>query len=289
MSDVVRRIAPLRERLAAERSAGHTIGFVPTMGSLHDGHAALIRSAHQACDVVVVSVFVNPLQFAPHEDLEAYPRDLERDLGLIGTAGGDVVFHPEVDEMYPEPMATTVSVAGVTERFEGAHRPTHFAGVATVVTKLFAIVGPCRAYFGEKDYQQLVLVRRLARDLSLGVQVVGVPTVREADGLARSSRNVYLSGRERAAAPALYAALCAGRDRILNGTRDAEQIRAAMRAVVATAPLIDLDYAAVVDAATVAPIEVVQGEVRLLIAGRLGRPRLLDNLGVTVPSDPPAA
>lgn len=286
MPDVVRRVDQLRARLAAERAAGRSIGFVPTMGYLHDGHAALVRAARSACDVVVVSLFVNPLQFAPDEDLAAYPRDFDRDLVIIGDAGGDLVFHPGVDEMYPTSVATTVTVAGVSAGFEGASRPTHFAGVATVVTKLFAIVGPCRAYFGEKDYQQLCVVRRLAADLSLPVDVVGVPTVREADGLAMSSRNVYLSADERAAAPVLHRALRAGRDAVLAGTRDPVVVEAVMRDTVAVEPLVDLDYAAVVDAATLAPVDPLTGALRLVIAGRLGRPRLLDNLGVDVPDHP---
>ncbi|MBS1847026.1 MAG: pantoate--beta-alanine ligase [Actinobacteria bacterium] len=276
-------IDEVRARLDAERGAGRTIGFVPTMGYLHDGHASLVRAARGECDVVVVSIFVNPLQFAPTEDLAAYPRDLERDLGVIAGAGGDVVFHPSVDEMYPHRVATTVSVAGVGERFEGASRPTHFAGVATVVAKLFAIVGPCRAYFGEKDFQQLCVVRRMAADLSLPVTVVGAPIVREPDGLAMSSRNVYLSDADRAAAPALYRALRAGRDLIVGGERDRARVEAAMASVVADEPLVELDYVAAVDAATLGSVDRLAGEVRLLIAGRVGRPRLLDNIGVTVP------
>lgn len=283
MTDVVTTIDELRGRLDTARAAGSTVGFVPTMGYLHDGHAELVRSARAACDVVVVSIFVNPLQFAPDEDLAAYPRDLDRDLRIVAAAGGDVVFHPDVDEMYPTSVATTVTVTGLSEGFEGASRPTHFAGVATVVTKLFAIVGACRAYFGEKDYQQLCVVRRLAADLSLPVEVVGVPVIREPDGLAMSSRNVYLTPVERAVAPTLYAALGAGRAAVLGGARDAAEVEAVMRGIVAAEELIDLDYAAVVDAATLEPVARLSGELRLLIAGRLGRPRLLDNIGVTVP------
>ncbi len=285
MSELITTIVELRGRLDAARAAGRSVGFVPTMGYLHDGHAALVHAARAACDVVVVSIFVNPLQFAPDEDLAAYPRDLEHDLAIIGAAGGDLVFHPEVGEMYPAPVATTVSVTGLSAAFEGASRPTHFAGVATVVTKLFAIVGPCRAYFGEKDYQQLAVVRRLAADLSLPVEVLGVPIVREADGLAMSSRNVYLNRAERAVAPTLYAALVAGRDAVLGGVRDAGAVEAVMRAVVDAERLVDLDYAAVVDAATLLPVDRLVGDLRLLIAARLGRPRLLDNLGVTVPEE----
>ncbi len=283
MSELVATIAALRRRLDTARASGHSVGFVPTMGYLHDGHAALIRAARAECDLVVVSIFVNPLQFAPDEDLAAYPRDLDHDRAVIDAAGGDLVFHPSVEEMYPRPVATTVTVAGVTERFEGIARPTHFAGVATVVTKLFGIVGACRAYFGEKDYQQLALVRRLAADLSLPVDVVGVATAREPDGLARSSRNVYLSDDERSAAGVLYAALCAGRDAILAGERDPGVVEAVIREVLGREPRFDPDYVGVVDAATLERPDELAGDVRLLTAGRLGRPRLLDNIGVTVP------
>lgn len=283
MTEVIDTIVGLRRRLDAVRAEGRSVGFVPTMGYLHEGHAALVRAARAADDLVVVSIFVNPLQFAPSEDLADYPRDLARDLAVVADAGGDVVFHPTVAEMYPRPVVTTVTVDGVTEGFEGASRPTHFAGVATVVTKLFAIVGPSRAYFGEKDYQQLALVRRIAADLSLAIEVVGVPTVREPDGLAMSSRNVYLSADERAVAPALHQALVAGRDLVRSGERRVAAVEAAMRAVVAAAPPFELDYAAVVDAVTVAPVTEISGELRLLVAARLGRTRLLDNLGVTAP------
>ena len=288
MAEVIETIGELRHHLDHERANGRTVGFVPTMGYLHDGHASLIRAARTDCDVVVISIFVNPLQFAPDEDLAAYPRDLARDLRVIEAAGGDVVFHPSAAEMYPRPISTTVSVAGASEGFEGASRPTHFAGVATVVAKLFGIVGACRAYFGEKDYQQLAVVQTLAADLSLPVDVIGVPIAREPDGLAMSSRNVYLTPVEREAAPTLYAALCAGRDAILDGMSDAHEVESLMASVVATEALIELDYAAVVDAVTIKrpdPRDQLTGELRLLIAGRLGRPRLLDNLGVTVPSD----
>lgn len=288
MSRRLATIAELRARLDAARADAATVGFVPTMGYLHDGHASLIRAARAECDVVVVSIFVNPLQFAPDEDLAAYPRDLERDLAVIDAAGGDIVFTPDVAEMYPAPVATTVTVAGLTERFEGASRPTHFAGVATVVTKLFAIVGPGRAYFGEKDYQQLVVVRRLAADLSLPVEVVGVPIAREPDGLAMSSRNVYLTDSERVVAPTLHRALVAGSAAISAGERDSDTVEAVMRRVLDAEPLVTPDYAAVVDAGTLERIDPLVGDVRLLVAARLGRPRLLDNLGVTVPGDLPA-
>ena len=281
----ITEIVDLRVRLDELRAGGRQIGFVPTMGYLHDGHASLIRASVAACDVTVVSIFVNPLQFAPDEDLEAYPRDLPRDLALVNDAGADLVFHPSAMEMYPVPIATTVTVGGVSEGLEGTSRPTHFAGVATVVAKLFSIIGPCRAYFGEKDFQQLVVVRRMAADLSMPVEVVGCPTAREADGLARLSRNVYLTSDERAAAPVLHRALMAGRSTIEAGERDPAAVEVAMAAVLSGEPLVTPDYAVVVDADTLRRPAVLRGEVRLLVAGRLGKPRLLDNLGVTVPKD----
>jgi pantoate--beta-alanine ligase len=252
------------------------------MGYLHAGHRSLMDAAVAGADVAAVTVFVNPLQFAPTEDLSSYPRDLERDLAMARDAGVRHVFHPSVDEMYPMPVMTTVSVAGVSAPLEGASRPTHFAGVATVVAKLFSIAGPCRAFFGEKDFQQLAVVRTMARDLSLPVEVVGCPTVREPDGLAMSSRNVYLSVDERAAAPVLHRALLAGREAIDAGARDAAEVRRVMHAVVAAEPLAKLDYAEVVDAATFTVPDPLAGELRLLIAVRFAKARLIDNVGARV-------
>ncbi|MEZ5181795.1 MAG: pantoate--beta-alanine ligase [Acidimicrobiales bacterium] len=274
-------IASFRAVLDAERAAGATVGFVPTMGYLHDGHASLMRAAAADCDVAVASIFVNPLQFAAGEDLSTYPRDLPRDLALAEASGVAHVLHPSVDEMYPGgPVLTTVSVAEITERFEGAARPTHFAGVATVVAKLFSIVGPCRAYFGEKDFQQLAVVRRMAADLSLPVEVVGCPIVREPDGLAMSSRNVYLSPEQRAAAPVLHRSLAAAAALADAGERSAGVVEAVVADAVAAEPEAELDYAALVDAATLAPAVTVGGVQRLLVAARFGRTRLLDNLAV---------
>jgi pantoate--beta-alanine ligase len=276
-------IAGLRARLDAARRDGARIGFVPTMGALHDGHLALVRAARELADVVVVSIFVNPLQFGPTEDFARYPRDLERDRGLACGAGADVIFAPAVEEMYPSwPMATTVSVAGVSAPMEGAKRPGHFDGVSTVVAKLFSIVGPCRAVFGEKDFQQLAVVRRMTADLSLPVEVIGHPTVREPDGLAMSSRNVYLDPAQRATAPVLHAALVAGRDAIAAGERDPAAVRARVRGMITAADGVELDYAEVVDAATLQPCDPLTGEVRLLVAARLGTTRLIDNVGITV-------
>jgi pantoate--beta-alanine ligase len=275
-------IGHLREVLTAARAGGRTVGFVPTMGYLHDGHASLLRAARGETDTVLLSIFVNPLQFAADEDLDAYPRDLSGDVAVAEGAGADLVFAPSTAEMYPEPVLTTVSVAQVSASMEGRTRPTHFDGVATVVAKLFGIVGPCRAYFGEKDFQQLAVVRRLVADLSLPVAVVGCPTVREPDGLAMSSRNVYLTAEERGAAPVLHQALRAGRAAIEAGERDPAVVREAMAGPIRAEPLAELDYAEVVDAATFAVPEPLVGTLRLLVAARFGGARLIDNLGATV-------
>ncbi|MDQ4070815.1 MAG: pantoate--beta-alanine ligase [Actinomycetota bacterium] len=251
----------LRKELDAARAAGRTVGLVPTMGFLHEGHASLIRRSAAECAVTAVTVFVNPLQFNPREDLGDYPRDLDHDVEVAADAGADVVFAPPVEEMYPggRPQVT-VRVAGpLVAGMEAASRPGHFDGVATVVAKLFNLAGPCRAYFGEKDWQQLQVVRRLVTDLSFPVEVVGCPTVREADGLACSSRNVYLSPEERRAATVLYRALTAA-------AGDADPARR-MAAVVATEPLVTLDYAEA-------------HPDRLLIAARIGGVRLIDNIGI---------
>ncbi len=280
---VVTTVAEVRAATAEARRGGATVGFVPTMGYLHQGHTSLIVAARQATDLVVTSVFINPLQFGAGEDLGAYPRDLARDSELSRDAGTDVLFVPPVEEMYPRPLLTTVEVGGITDRFEGAARPTHFRGVATAVAKLLSIVGPCTAYFGEKDWQQVCVVRRMVEDLSLPVAVEACPTLRETDGLALSSRNVYLDPEERAVAPVLRRALEAGAATIGGGERDAGRVEVAMAEVVAAEPRAVLDYAAAVDAASLERIAPLAGEVRLLIAARLGRPRLLDNLGVTVP------
>jgi pantoate--beta-alanine ligase len=272
-------------RQAVLPAAGR-VGFVPTMGFLHAGHRSLMEAARADVrnELVVASIFVNPLQFGPTEDLASYPRDLERDLAVCEAAGVDHVLHPDVDEMYPHgvPTLTTVSVAEISVPLEGASRPTHFAGVATVVAKLSAIVGPCRAYFGEKDWQQLAVVRRMAGDLSLPVEVVGCPIVREPDGLALSSRNVYLTDAERAAAPALHRALLAGVAAIESGARDPDAVSAAMAAVLTPVAEAQVDYLEARDAATLARIDPLAGDVRLLGAVRFGRARLIDNTGVTI-------
>ncbi len=276
----VTTIAELRRHLDAARAVGRTVGLVPTMGYLHAGHESLMVRASAECDDVVATIFVNPLQFAPDEDLDAYPRDLEGDTALATRAGVDWLFVPSVEEMYPRPVATTVSVAGVSAAMEGASRPTHFDGVATVVAKLFNIVGPCHAYFGEKDFQQLAVIRRMVSDLSAPVVVVGCPTLREDDGLAKSSRNVYLSADERVAAPVLHRALRLGAEMIAAGETDADVVRAAMAAEIATQSYGALDYVEVADADTLEPQQVCGPSSRLVGAVRFGRARLIDNIGV---------
>jgi pantoate--beta-alanine ligase len=277
-------IAELRPLLDRERAAGRSVGLVPTMGYLHDGHLSLMRQARADTDVVVASIFVNPLQFGAGEDLDGYPRDLDRDGRLAEAAGVDLLFVPSADEMFPQPVLTTVSVAQVSEPLEGAARPHHFAGVATVVAKLFAIVGACRAYFGEKDFQQLAVIRRMAADLSFSVEVVGCPTVRELDGLALSSRNSYLTADEREAAPVVYRALRAGVAAILAGERDPAVVRTLVAGIIEAEPLAQLDYAEVVDADSFRTPDPLAGNLRLLAAVRFGRARLIDNVGVTVPA-----
>jgi pantoate--beta-alanine ligase len=281
--EVVDTIAAFREHLDGARRSGRTVGLVPTMGYLHDGHVSLMARARAECDVVAVTIFVNPLQFAANEDLSTYPRDLEGDVARCGAAGVEIVLAPDVTEMYPRPVITTVSVADLGATMEGAARPTHFDGVATVVAKLFNIGGACRAYFGEKDFQQLAIVRRMAADLSFPVEVVGCPIVRELDGLAMSSRNVYLSPDERAAAPVIHRALQAGAASILAGERDPATVRALVADIISAEPLAELDYAEVVDPETMATPDRLAGELRLLAAARFGTPRLLDNLAVTAP------
>lgn len=278
--EVVTSIGELRARTNAARADGRSVGLVPTMGFLHDGHVSLIDRAVAETDLTVLTIFVNPLQFAPTEDLAAYPRDAAGDRARADAAGAHLLFAPSVEEMYPEPVLTTVSVADISAAMEGASRPTHFAGVATVVAKLFSIVGPSRAYFGEKDYQQVAVVRRMARDLSLPVEVVACPTVREPDGLAKSSRNVYLTEEERDVAPVLHRALQLGAEAIRAGERDADAVRELMRALIDDASLGELDYVEVADVDTLERRDECEPPVRLFGAVRFGRARLIDNVGV---------
>ncbi|HEX6312792.1 MAG TPA: pantoate--beta-alanine ligase [Acidimicrobiia bacterium] len=276
------RVADLRTACEAARRQGQTVGLVPTMGYFHEGHRSLMRAARAAHDLVVVTIFVNPLQFGAGEDLDGYPRDLAGDSSAAEAEGVDVLFTPSVAEMYPEPTRTTVHVDGLTEGLCGAARPTHFDGVTTVVAKLFSIVGPCSAYFGRKDAQQLVVVRRMALDLDLPVTVVGCPLVREPDGLAMSSRNAYLSSDERAAATVLARALRAGADAVVAGERDAGALIRGIRSFVAAEPLVDLEYAEVRRAGDLTPVDRLDGEILVAVAARVGAARLIDNVTITI-------
>jgi pantoate--beta-alanine ligase len=277
---VERTIDGLRFTVGTARREYRRIGFVPTMGALHDGHLSLIANARDGADLVVVSIFVNPLQFGAGEDLSSYPRPFEHDVELAHGAGADVIFAPSVEEMYPRwPMATSVSVTGVSAPMEGARRPGHFDGVATVVAKLLSIVGPCRAFLGEKDWQQLAVIRRMVADLSLHAEIVGCPTVREADGLAMSSRNAYLTADERIGAPVLFRALTEACAAIEAGERDAAAVRRLLADRIA--PVAPLAYGEVVDAATLERVDPLAGELRICVAARFGRANLIDNVGVT--------
>ncbi|SCM70569.1 pantothenate synthetase [uncultured Pleomorphomonas sp.] len=278
-------IPELRERLRPARRAGKSVGLVPTMGYLHRGHAALVDRARADNDVVVTSVFVNPLQFGPNEDFARYPRDLDADRRLLAAHGADIVFAPSVEEMYPRPIVTHVEVESLSGRMEGERRPGHFRGVATVVGKLFNIAQPDRAYFGEKDYQQLQVIRRMVADLSFPLEIVGVPTVRDVDGVALSSRNVYLSPAERAAAPVLGRSLAAAADAIAAGAVDPRDIEAAIRRVLAAEPLAEPDLVAVAAADTLEPVDpkAPPPAIALMIAVRIGHTRLIDQRVVAVP------
>ncbi len=280
---VVEHARDLRDRCEQARREGRSVGLVPTMGSFHEGHRSLMRAARAETDVVVVTLFVNPTQFGPNEDLAAYPRDLERDRAIATAEHVDLLFAPSVDEMYPEgPPLTTVHVARLTDGLCGSARPGHFDGVTTVVTKLFSIVGPSSAFFGQKDYQQLAVIRQMAADLDLPVAVRGCPLVRESDGVAMSSRNAYLSDEERAAARVLSQSLRAAADAVIAGERDARAVESLVRRVVGAEPLVALEYEEVRDARTLEPRESIEGEVVLAVAAGVGPARLLDNVVLTV-------
>ena len=264
------------------RRDGRSVGLVPTMGYFHEGHLSLMRRAREERDVVAVTLFVNPLQFGPNEDFAAYPRDMDRDMALAEAEGVDLVFVPEEREMYPDgPPRVTVDPGPLADRLEGAIRPGHFRGVLTVVAKLFHACGPAVAYFGEKDAQQIALVRRMVRDLSFPMGIVGCPIVRESDGLAMSSRNVYLSPEERTTALSLSRGLRAAEGALAAGAREAGALSAAIAREVEQEPLAHLDYAVVVDDDTFDEVERVERPVRALVAARVGRPRLIDNLLLT--------
>lgn len=272
----------MRQAVSEARAEGKTIGFVPTMGALHEGHLTLVREAKRRADVVVVSVFVNPTQFGPGEDFGTYPRDLARDLELLSAEEADHVFTPSAEAMYAPGHDTQVVPGGLAEEWCGRSRPGHFTAVATVVVKLLNLVQPDLAFFGEKDFQQLAVIRRVVRDLDLSATVVGVSVVRDADGLALSSRNAHLSAEERRAALALPRALRRADELVAGGERDVAVLSSAMAGEVAREPLAELEYAAVVDPETLRPAHRVEREARAILAARVGGTRLIDNAALTV-------
>ena len=275
--EIITTVDGVRKQVKEWRKEGLSVGLVPTMGYLHEGHKSLIDKAVAENDRVVVSVFVNPIQFGPTEDLASYPRDLDRDAELCEKGGANVIFHPEDSEMYFDDFCTYVDMDDLTKGLCGKTRPTHFRGVCTVVSKLFHIVAPDRAYFGQKDAQQLAVIRRMVRDLNFDIEIVGCPIVREADGLAKSSRNTYLNEQERKAAVVLNQSLQAAQDLYENGERSAAVLSAAIREKLAAEPLAKPDYVEIVDWNTLEPVETIQDSVLMAIAVYIGKTRLIDN------------
>lgn len=273
---IAKTIKELREIVSEWKKLGLSVGLVPTMGYLHEGHQSLIRCSNEN-DRTVVSVFVNPIQFGPNEDFASYPRDLERDTKKCEEAGADLIFAPEASEMYAEDFSSFVDMTGPTDELCGLRRPGHFRGVCTVVSKLFNIVTPDRAYFGQKDAQQLAVIRRMVRDLSFGIEIVGCPIVREEDGLAKSSRNTYLSADERKAAVVISKSLKAGQEMIEKGETDTAKIIASIKAMIESEPLAKIDYIKAVDADSIEPVDTVSGRVLFAAAVYIGKTRLIDN------------
>jgi pantoate--beta-alanine ligase len=271
-------VGPIFEVRALRQKLSGTVGFVPTMGYLHEGHLALVKQARIENSAVIVSIYVNPTQFGPREDFRAYPRDLNRDLEMLRGGGADIVFAPSDEEMYPSEFSSWVDVEKVTERLEGASRPGHFRGVTTIVAKLFNIVQPSRAYFGQKDAQQVVVIKRMVADLNMGVEVVVVPTVREGDGLAMSSRNIYLNPKERQAATILFKALTLARQLGRGGEKGAEKIRRQMTALIQKEPLAQIDYVSFADAETLDELNLLDRPAVASLAVRIGKTRLIDNM-----------
>lgn len=283
--ELIRSIDWMKQAARAAESAQHLIGFVPTMGALHEGHLSLVRAANQQCSPVVVSIFVNPKQFGPSEDLQQYPRNLEHDCHLLEALGVDFVFAPEAADIYPAGFRTSVRVDGLSDKFEGCVRPGHFDGVCTVVLKLLEIVRPRFAYFGRKDAQQARIVRKMVCDLNLDGEIVVCPIVREPDGLAMSSRNAYLNSVERRAATVLYRSLDAARQKIKNEARAAAEILDAVNSTIASEPLAKRDYADLIDANSFERIDFLRGQCLLLLAARIGSTRLIDNLFIDASRD----
>lgn len=281
--DIAATVQEVRDKVKTWRAEGKTVGFVPTMGYLHEGHESLIKRAVAENDAVVVSIFVNPMQFGPTEDLASYPRDLKADAKLCETAGAKLIFHPEPDEMYTDGFCSYVDMNGLTNALCGLSRPVHFRGVCTVVNKLFNIVKPDKAYFGEKDAQQLAVIRRMVKDLNMDIEIVGCPIIREADGLAKSSRNTYLSPESRKQAVVLSKSIFMARKMVEDGERDAEKVKKAMRELIESEPLTDIDYVEIVDVNTMQSLDVIKGEILCAIAVNVGgEARLIDNFMMTV-------
>lgn len=274
---IINRVNEIRKKVKEWKSKGLSVGFVPTKGFLHEGHESLMKKASEENDKVVVSIFVNPLQFGPKEDLAAYPRELERDSTICERAGADVVFHPENDEMYESDFSTFVDMTGLTKELCGESRPIHFRGVCTVVNKLFNIVCPDRAYFGEKDAQQLAIIKRMVRDLSVDVEIIGCPIVREKDGIAKSSRNTYLLKEERKAATILNKSLMKARKLIEDGERSSKSIINSIIQTINSEPMAKIDYVNVVDSLSIETVEIIGSSVLVAIAVFIGKTRLIDN------------
>lgn len=273
---IVKTINEVREIISEWKSKGYKIGLVPTMGYLHEGHLSLISRSLEN-DKTVVSIFVNPIQFGPNEDFEDYPRNLESDADKCRKSGADLIFAPDVSEMYENNFSTFVDMTGPTDELCGIRRPGHFRGVCTVVSKLFNIVAPDRAYFGQKDAQQLAVIKRMVRDLSFGIEIIGCPIVREEDGLAKSSRNTYLNSEERKAATVIFKALNAGRYMIMNGETDVSEIISFIKSQIETEPLAKIDYVKAVDADSIEPVNEIKGNVLVAAAVYFGKTRLIDN------------
>lgn len=274
---VVNTINEVREAVKAWHKQGLTVGLVPTMGYLHEGHASLIARASKENDRVVVSDFVNPIQFAPNEDLASYPRDIDRDAKVCEENGADIIFHPTPEEMYHKDFSTFVDITGPSEELCGKSRPIHFRGVCTVVSKLFLIASPDRAYFGQKDAQQLAVIKRMVRDLNFDIEIVGCPIIREADGLAKSSRNTYLSPEERKAAVILHKALEKGKELVLNGEKSAKAVIDTVTQIINSEPLAKIDYVQVVDFPNIKVVEDINGDILTAVAVYIGKTRLIDN------------
>ena len=273
---IVGTVKEVREQVKEWKKQGLSVGFVPTMGYLHEGHKSLMDAARKGNDKVVVSIFVNPMQFGPTEDLATYPRDLEHDAALCESAGVDLIFHPEPEEMYEKDFCSFVDMTGLTEGLCGKTRPIHFRGVCTVVNKLFNIVTPDHAYFGQKDGQQLAVIKRMVRDLNMDIEIVGCPIIREEDGLAKSSRNTYLSSEERKAALILSKTVALGKE-LAKTEKDANKVVEAMKKNIETEPLAKIDYVEAVDALSMAPVEKLEGTCMLAMAVYIGKTRLIDN------------